>query len=398
MEDKLRQIAKNRVSETVDLTSQFIRIPSISGNEGKMAEFTAQTMNQLKFDEIWRDKAGNVIGRLRGSGKGKSLILNCHLDTVSEGDPKNWTRPPLSGEVAQDHVWGLGASDTKGAFAAQLYAAYGLRSAGLIPKGDVFVVGVVHEEDSGLGSQVLVENLKADYAVIGEATSNNIAIGNRGRMRFDIHIKGKSCHAGKPEQGVNPHFFMAKFISRLNEILMDSDDIFGKSTLAPTLVRSSEKSTNIIPSELILSMDYRIIPSETYEGIIEKFQALGRRCACDGIEFRVEQVTNPISCHTGFKQDAYEGAPAFAIDRDHPLVLESKHALEAVFDRRVSTEIWNFATDAGHFMRAGIPTIGFAPAEFKYCHTTEERISIAMLEEGILGNMALIWRLCNSDT
>jgi putative selenium metabolism hydrolase len=397
MKEKLRQIAKSHVKEAVDLTSQLIRVPSFSGEERNIAEFTAKTMKQMKFDEVWTDKAGNVIGRMQGRGGGKSVILNCHLDTVSEGDPKIWTYPPFSGEVAQNHVWGRGASDTKGAFAAQICAAHGLLKAGLIPKGDVFVVGVVHEEDSGLGSQVLVQDLKADYAIIGEATANNIAIGNRGRMRFDIHIKGKSCHASKPELGVNPHFFLSSFVRRLNEFPMESDQTFGRPTLAPTLIRCSEKGTNIIPSELILSIDYRIIPSETYESIIHKFQVLGRQCAFDGIEFWVDQVTNPITCYTGLKQDAYEGAPAFVIDRDHPLVAESKRALENVFDRSVPTEIWNFATDAGHFMRAGIPTIGFAPAEFKYCHTTEERISIAMLEEGLLGNMALIWRLCNSD-
>ncbi len=394
---QLKDMARNCLDDTVRLTSELIKIPSLSGTEKEIAEYTLKVMKCLGYDRAWIDEAGNVIGEIKGTGGGKSIIFNSHLDTVHQGNEKNWNYPPFSGEIAGGAVWGRGASDTKGAFAAQIYAVHALKKAGLIPAGDIYVTGVVREEDSGIGSMVLVEHLKGDYAIIGEATSNHIAIGNRGRMRLDLHIRGKSCHASRPEIGVNPHFFMASFVNSLQSYPLEEDSIFGTSSIAPTMIQTSEKSTNVIPSELVLTIDYRNIPSETPEQIIKKLELMAADYHYEGIDFWIERVKNPIECYTGLQKDVYEGQLAFAVDLDHPLVVEGKQALEEVFERDVKIETWDFATDGGHFIEAGIPVLGFAPAEFKLCHTMEEHIRIDMLEEGILGNMALALRLGNKD-
>ena len=114
-----------------------------------------------------------------------------------------------------------------------------------------------------------------------------------------------------------------------------------------------------------------------------------------GVKVWVERVKNPIECYTGFRENVYEGAPAFTINQDHLLVTQAKEALEYAFGHKVKVKGWTFSTDSGYFMNAKIPVIGFSPAEIRLCHTTEDRIDIDMLEKGLAGNIALINRLCN---
>lgn len=398
MENVMKDIVKLGdiyIDDAVDLTSGMIKIKSFSGKEKNMAAFTTEVMNKLNYDDIRVDKAGSVIGKIKGTGKGKALIFNCHLDTVGEGSLDSWGNPPFNGLVKDGFIHGRGASDTKGAFAAQIYAAAILKREGLLPRGDIYVTGVVHEEDSGLGSITLLESVKADYAVIGEATSNCIAVYHRGRMRFDIHMRGKSAHASTPQLAVNPHFYLAEFLRILNQLEVETDPIMGKSSFAPTLIRTSEVNTNTIPAKLILSIDYRNVDSDTPEKVREKLEVLARRCTSPIVEVAVERVKNSVNCYTGYKGETYEGEPSFIINKNHELVKQSRIALEGVFGHKVDTIGWNFATDCGHFTAAGIPAIGFSPAEGRYCHTTEEKIDINMLKKGLIGNMALISRLCN---
>lgn len=390
------QLAEKYIDETVRLTSDLVRIPSISGREKELAEFVMKKMKELDYDQVWIDRAGNVIGKINGEADGKTTNFNSHLDTVSPGDEEAWPYPPYSGTIADNAVWGRGASDTKGAFAAQIYAAHILKKEGGLPEGDIYVTGVVREEDSGIGSKVLANELKTDYAVIGEATVNQIAIGNRGRMRIDIKIKGRSCHASRPDRGVNPHFYLAHFVSRLKEIELASDELFGKSSMAPTLIQTSEQNTNVIPGLLTLSIDFRNVYLDTPEIVVDKLEKLAKDCLMPGISYEIERVQNRIKCYTGYEEKIYEGQFAFATEKDHELVINSQESLEQTLGRQVKVDVWNFATDGGHFVKAGIPVIGFSPADEKEAHIIGEKIEIDKLKEGLAGYMALMDGLCRS--
>lgn len=396
MNSCINELADKYINDVALLTSEMIKIPSISGDEGQLAEFLVKKMNELNYDHVWKDKAGNVIGKISGKSRGKSLVFNCHMDTVGEGNHDRWSYPPFSGRIAEGAVWGRGASDTKGALAAQIYSAAILKHEDMLPKGDIYVTGVVHEEDSGLGSKILLEDLRADYAVIGEATRGNIAIYHRGRIRFDIHVKGKSAHASIPESGVNPHYFLSKFICKLEELKTGEDPVYGRTSLVPTFIQTSETNTNIIPAELILTIDCRNVPGDNPGKLHEQLEKLVNECMFSGIDVYIERVKNTIRCYTGLIGEAYEGASAFKIDEDHELVQKSVEALQEVFGNKVKTIGWNFATDSGYFMQAGIPVIGFSTADESLCHTTEEHMSIDELKKGIIGNMALILNLCST--
>ena len=380
----------------VQTASEMIQIPSKSGEEKAMADYTIKKMKDLGYDEVTVDDYGNVIGLMKGQGGGKSIMFNCHLDIVDEGPHENWKYPPFSGAIAEGAIWGRGASDTKGTFAIHLYLPHILKQEGLMTKGDIYVVGVVHEEDAGFGSMMMAEyGFHTDYAVVGEASENDLAIACRGRVGIEVTISGKSCHASVPHEGVNPFSFLGGFLIGLNDYKVSKNPKYGQSLISATRISSSEPGTNVVPNSIRVSLDYRSVPGETNEQVIAQLNEIAARCAVPGITVEIQPAYIPISCYTGATGNGIMGEPPYSIDEDSETVTVAKAALENVFGRTIKTKPWAFATDSGHFSQLGIHVLGFSPAEIKKCHTVEDNIQLDMLKEGIAGNLALAKALCD---
>ena len=127
----------------------------------------------------------SVLGRLPGKSGGRSLLIYAHLDTVPTGDPAEWVYPPFSATIAEDKIWGRGAKDCKLGLAAALMATRLLQRAGLELDGDLQIVAPADEEMGGqLGIAQMIEQgmLKADWAIYGEGTPDQITIGHRGML------------------------------------------------------------------------------------------------------------------------------------------------------------------------------------------------------------------------
>ena len=396
--DLYNSLADKYFDAVVKTACEMIHIRSMSGEEEKMAEYTIAKMKELGYDKITVDRAGNVVGVMRGTGGGKSTMLNCHLDVVDEGPHEKWKYPPFSGAVEEGMIWGRGASDTKGTFAIQVYTPYILKQEGLLPRGDIYVVGVVHEESSGFGAMIMAEDgFVTDYAIMGEASENDLAIACRGRIGVEITITGKSCHASIPHEGVNPFDFLGKFLPALKNYKGMEDPKHGASTVTATRISSSEPGTNVVPNWLQLGLDYRTVPGESNDEVLAKIRSLADSCAVEGTRVEVRPATIPITCYTGLTGEGLQGEPAYGIDADSDTVILAKAALEEVYGRAVQTKSWAFATDSGHFGQLGVKVVGFSPAEIKKCHTVEDNISLDMLKDGIVGNLALVKAFCDQQ-
>ena len=263
-------------------------------------------------------------------------------------------------------------------------------------RGDIYVVGVIHEEDSGFGAMTMADDgFLTDYAIMGEATENDIAIASKGRIAIEVLITGKSCHASIPHEGVNPFEFLGKFLTALKNYKPCEHPKYGTSLLSPTKIISSEEGTNVIPNWIKLILDYRSMPGETNEATIAQLEEIARGCAVEGVKVEIVPITIPISCYTGATGRGWMGEPSFEIDENDDTVITAHKALEAVFGHSVKVKPWPFATDSGHFSKKGVRVIGFAPAEIKKCHTVEDNIKLDMLKEGIVGNLALVKALCD---
>ena len=399
MNQKLALIAQKYHDEIVKTASELIQINSQSTQEGEVAEYTLKKMQQLGYDQVIRDRYGNVFGVMKGTGGGSSVTLNCHLDVVYESDAQKWPYPPFSGAVAEGKIWGRGASDTKGTFAIQLYVPKMLKEAGLVPKGDLIVSGVVCEEIAGFGAMMQAKDdfMLTDYVIIGEASENDLAISCRGRLCLVVTIKGKSCHASVPHQGKNPFDVLGPLLCELKNVQPAYDEKHGYSTMTATKVVSSEVSTNIVPNQITLCIDYRQLPGETTQSVVDKIRAAADKVAVDGMEVVVEPFYFPLTTYTGYQGMALQGEYPFGVDADEEYVLFCKNTLEAAVGRTIETKPWHFATDTGHFSAKGCKCIGYSPAELRYCHTTEDNIDIEMMKEAEVGYMALAYALCNRD-
>lgn len=398
MNQQLQSVAKQFHDEIVKTASELIQINSQSTKEEALAKYIQEKMALLGYDTIEVDKYGNVFGKVKGSGGGKSITLNCHMDVVYEGDHSKWKYPPYSGAVAEGKIWGRGASDTKGTMAIQLYTPIMLKSAGLLPKGDVIVSAVVCEEIAGFGamSQAADNDRLTDYCIIGEATENDLAISCRGRFCCKVTIKGKSCHASIPLAGKNPFDFLGPFLVGLKSIDLGTDEN-GPSTVSPTNITSSEEGTNIIPNEIVLMLDFRQVASDTTDVAVAKIKGIVDNCSIDGIDVTVEPLLFPLTTYTGFEGQGFQGEPPFGVDVNAGYVQLCKRALEESIGRTISTKAWAFATDTGHFSAKNVNCIGYSPAEIKRCHTTEDNIDLEMMAEGEIGYMALTIALANHE-
>lgn len=139
----------------------------------------------------------NVVGIVRGTGGGRSLILNGHTDTVTLEPAKDWTRDPFGAEIENGLLFGRGASDMKGGVMAGLMALTYLHQAGVKLRGDVIFQSVVNEEHAGNGTLDLVRRgYRADAAIVLEPTSNTIAVSHPGGLYWQVTIPGRARSPG----------------------------------------------------------------------------------------------------------------------------------------------------------------------------------------------------------
>lgn len=370
---------------------RMVQTPSPSGEEGEVAALVQGEMEALGYDEVWTDDWGNVVGLLRGRGGGSSAMFNGHMDHVDPGQADEWPHPPYGGGIHEGRLWGRGVADMKGPLAAMVHGVGLLAQEKLRPAGDVYVAAVVQEEVGGLGSKKLVEAVRTDLAVVGEATSNQLARGHRGRIELVVQVRGKSVHASVPDQGVNPHHVLARFIQRLETLALAHDQTFGGSSVAPTLYLTNQQSSNVIPGEARLHLDWRNVPGEGPEEVLAQLQPLLDSCLSEvkGSKGKVALHTHDLRTYTGHTETFPAVFPSFGLAADDPLVRRGQEILERALSRSVDVIIWRFATDGGHLMEAGVPTIGFGPAEAKELHTVGEGVPVEMLQEGLLGYAAL---------
>ncbi len=385
---RLWQAGRARRNELVSFAQELIRTRSLPGEERAIAELVAGHLQKLAYDEVGIDRAGNVVGLLRGTNSGPSVQFNAHLDHVHEGDPDGWPYPPYAGVVSEGVLYGRGACDVKGALASQVYGLALLRDLGVRPPGDCYVTAVVQEEVGGLGAAVLCDWLRTDTVVLGEATNLELRRGHRGRVALEVRFIGRSAHASAPERGVNPLFALGRFLSRLNELEHREHPELGRSTVAPTRLRTDQESANVIPGSVRLLLDWRTVPGEDPEELRRMVAALAADCVEEGV---LAEVAVPVRAACSYRGVTVELPPTrgYVLSPDHRALRTARRTLEAVIGRPILDGFWRFATDGGHFMAHGMATIGFAPGDESLAHTVHDSVRLDDLEAAMVGYAAL---------
>ena len=158
----------------------------------------------------------NLVAIKRGSGGGRSLILNGHIDVVPEGNIEDWHADPFSGLVMDGKVFGRGSTDMKGGNVALLLAMEVIHELNITLKGDLIFQSVIEEESGGAGTlAAILRGYQADAAIIPEPTNLKFFPVQQGSLWFRVIIKGKSAHGGTRYEGKSSIDLTMKVISEI---------------------------------------------------------------------------------------------------------------------------------------------------------------------------------------
>jgi putative selenium metabolism hydrolase len=390
---EISEAVEKRRGEAISFLQDLIRTPSPSRQESEAAKVVAEKMRGVGFDKVKIDKLSDALGTIKGSGGGRTLLLNGHLDHVPVGDMAD----PYSGRlmdgvqfgVKGEVVYGRGASDMKGALAAMVMAGAVLKGLGIDLKGGFKVAAVAMEEVGGVGTQETIEDqFLGDVVVIGEATNMEIALGHRGGAGTSIVVRGRSCHASAPERGINALYKATDLISRIQSDLipkLPDHPVFGKTTLTVTRISVKPDAGNVVPEECTFHMDCRTHPDYPREALKSDLEGIIATMKREDPELDayIPPPTRPRTrSFTGFYTDP----------KEHPVVEEAKMAVAEALGREPKLTTWRFATDGRLYHWLGIPVIGFGPAEERFAHTHEDHVRV---EDYINAIKVYAWLACS---
>jgi succinyl-diaminopimelate desuccinylase len=366
--------------EVIELTQELVRTPSLNppGDTRDCAEIILKKFEKEHIDaEIIEGKKGfcNVVARLPGKGKGKILLLNGHIDVVPPGE--SWTVDPFGAEIREGKMYGRGTCDMKSGIASMMAAMIGFKRTRTPFNGEITFMGAADEETgSEFGTVYLLQRgvgKGADFAIVSEPTSLRVELGNRGLRWIDIIIKGKACHAGRPQIGINAIHYAAKLTEAIHSMkFMGRNDAFEIPTpsISVTQIHGGAK-VNIIPDRCDLALDRRLIPGETTETVMTELNGV-----IDPILKKEKELKIEIKMRPNY-WDPY------LISEDEPIVQAVVEAAKQVTGKRPEIRAKAGCTDGSHlFHLGGVPTVLFGPGDETFSHKADECVPIQNLSVG----------------
>ena len=398
--DKIKEISAAWQNKMIEIAQEMIKRPSPSGDEKAVAEYVKGVFTELGYDESFIDGAGNVVGIIKGESSESPIMFNCHIDQVDAGQLSEWEYPPFDAVTKDGIIYGRGASDTKGAFAAQICAARALKD--LLPelKNDIIVSGVVYEEPAAMYGAVYLcdktlkeRNLLPSCVILGEATNLDIYLGHRGRVEIEITTLGKTSHSSTPWAGNNAVYQMTQIIELIQEMQdkLPENELLGKSSIAVTNIFCEPGRNSIVPDKCVIYIDRRFIVEETVGKVIGELEDIIETAKKSNPEINASVKIREMKheCFTGLTEDAPLLKKPFQLSENDKWVVKTVEALKSI-GQNPGFGVWSFGTDASYMSgELGIPTIGYAPAEEKYTHTVRDQVSISKMKAALEGNIAI---------
>ena len=271
--------------DTIALLEGLVKIDSVNpslvpgaAGEAEIADYVADFLRSagldIRLDEVKPGRV-NAVGVLRGGGGGPTLMLNGHTDTVGidymEIDP-------LDPVVKEGRMYGRGTFDMKGGLAAILSATKAVADSGVELKGDLVVAAVCDEEYASIGTESVVEQVRADAAIVGEPTELQVLVAHKGFAWVDIETRGVAAHGSAWQVGVDAIAKMGKVqvgLERLqDEVLMKkSHRLVGPPSVHSSIIGGG-RELSTYPDRCKLQIERRLIPGETREDVDAELEGL----------------------------------------------------------------------------------------------------------------------------
>jgi acetylornithine deacetylase len=357
------------MDELTELTAQLVEIDSVNpalvpgGNgEREIALFVADWCERRALEvALLGGERPSVVATRRGSGGGRSLLLNAHLDTVGVAG----MTAPHTPRVEEGRLYGRGSYDMKGALAAIMLAAARVPEL----RGDVIVTAVADEELTSIGTEAVLEQVRADAAIVPEPTDLELAVAHRGFVGFELELRGVAAHGSRPDLGVDAiakmgHVLVA--LEQLDERLRSGPrhPLAGTGSVHASLIEGGQELSSF-PARCLLTGERRTIPGETTAEVERELRELAGEATVRLIAGR-----DPYEAHV-----------------EHAFV-QLVARVAGVRDLRGAP----FWTDAALIASAGIPTVLYGPAG-EGAHAEVEWVDLASLERvrEVIVRTALEW-------
>lgn len=381
----------------IKVCQELLQIPSYAGQEQEVAEFLVKTMLTLGYDSAWVDGVGNVIGEIRGMSPGCKVVFDGHIDTIPVSGSEVWMHDPFEGLVEEGRIYGRGAVSTKGALAAMVCGLAPLVQHKEKLAGSVFVSGTVGKEQfEGLAFRQVIQVIKPDYVIIGEASDLNICHGQRGRAQIVVMTAGKAVHSAIPLAGRNASYMMMDLVQEIRKQAVFSADSLGQGSLELINIASAPVSgSSTVPHQCWATFDRYLVQEETEKDILAPIYRAIDIMKQKDLTFNAEVgiVQSGLECYTGQYLPGKRFFPAWLLGPEQELVQSSLEALyNAGFTSELST--YKICTNGSYSAAiAKVPTIGFGPGREQDMHIADENLELSQLFAAAVGYQAIACRL-----
>ena len=410
--NQVSKLVDSYENEIVDFLKKLIQFPTPNppGNEKDLQNWLSKTFTEwgYKVDmfDIYEnsDTRPNVVGILKGSGNGKSILLNGHIDVaeIPESELPHWKYDPYSGEINQGHMYGRGTADMKGGVTSMIMATEILRREGFKLKGDVVIQSVAGEERGEPGTKKCIEKgYIADFGICTEPTNQVICPVSGGLIWLWINVKGKSIHnanrwasiyPGGTADGVSAVEKGIKIMLALQELERHWGRIKSHPLLPNGMATINTGEINAGPSPAF-SPDYcnihcslKIYPYEKVDDVVKEFRDyISLVSQTDPwLKIHPPEVLDPDliwpSC------DATASPGTNCLTDNHTAIMGEKPLVEGFV--AVADNSW--------LNSAGIPTPLYGPGYLSEAHMKDEKIAINDLLSATKVLSATILDWCNS--
>lgn len=358
--------------DPVSLCQDFVRIPSLSGQESALMKRVQAVMLELGYDDVWHDGYGNTVGILIGTKPGtpRRLLVDIHADTVEVTSPQIWQQDPYGGDLVDGKIYGRGSCDIKSGLASALT---GLAS---LPRekfsGDIWVAATVVEEMiEGAATRFVLDQAAQkgglpDYCVVVEPTLLKAGVAQKGRAGVRFTTQGIPAHTSRAELGVNAVYKMLPAIQGVREIPLRSDPVLGHEIFELVeIVSEPFPGNSIVPDGCRARVDCRLMVGETSESLLERF----RQAVPDDVEVELWPVA--VDLYTGKRLDWGDFHAAWTASPDQPLPASLLQALEES-GLPAETYVVPYCCNASAVTGLGIPTVVFGPGDIAQAHAVDE--------------------------
>ncbi|AIY88463.1 MULTISPECIES: M20 family metallo-hydrolase [unclassified Thermotoga] len=285
--------------EMVESLKKFISINSVNPafggpGEKEKADWLEGLLRDFGFEVerydvkddrgIWRS---NVVAKIPGRNREKTLWIVTHIDTVPPGDLSLWETDPFVPVVKDGKVYGRGAEDNGGSMIASIYAGKVLIDLGITPEYNFGLALVADEEaGSGYGIQYLIEKglfSPEDMFLVPDAGNEKgdfIEIAEKSILWFKVTVNGKQGHASRPRTTENALrkgvYLIAEIDEALHRKYSDIDELFDEplSTFEPTRAEKTVDNVNTVPGRFVFYFDCRVLPRYDLNEVLSTIESI----------------------------------------------------------------------------------------------------------------------------